>query len=250
MMKTTGKKPRSEILLLYWVWIILLIAMVFLVFAPWIPPPVKDKLASPGLIISLLGLFLTSWRDGILQEKEQRVSLAVRSELSAMVFQEQINFAKKYNSCLQTELDSMYQKGEEDIEKSAKNLWLIRREFIVFLPRKVNQILDAFEKSLLKISRDAELAKQMAWDKDSKAVRKKLWKDIYRDLYCILRGWKTCPPSLFEDGETPLSSQQEILYALSDLLSINELTDLRSEVVGQIHRGSNGEKGSVEEKRS
>jgi hypothetical protein len=182
-------------------------------------------IASP--LASLLQLFrdeATHQRNQILQDYQNRFSLAASSHMANVAFDKHVQFCEEYVAEVQQTLLTLFRNSAtEELFRHTAKLSDIQAKFVVWLTPQIETDLELFELALRKLGATAGLLKSGATLDD----RQQRVRELYRTLADVM-GRKFFPNGW--EGQ-PLNEElavTKVIQRLRGILGTEELTTMRT----------------------
>lgn len=192
----------------------------------------KGVFASPAIMALITALFQLM-RDQASFEKQLEIqanqlkfNLGATSHMANTAFDKHIEFCEAYMEELQKTFYNLFAKGDtEEALEYARNLFLIREKFAIWLTSSINERLEAYEKLIRKLGASAHFI-EVTRESANHATQRSLHIESNYELFAQLMG--------ITSDENDIDYDKAIEGAkikVKDILGIEALTKLRTELI-------------------
>ena len=162
-----------------------------------------------------------------LKSAENAFVLSATSHLAEKAFDKHVEFCEKYIGKVNEALGILFREGPtQKALVIAGELYLIRREFVLWETKEVGSFLDRFEQALREMGADEGLLPHLAPGKERSQLVDKIY-DTFKEITTL----ESLP-----DGATPEIATTRIIRVFQDHLGVSELTDLRRHYLSEASR--------------
>jgi len=167
----------------------------------------------------------------LLRRDEQRFNVGVTSHMANTVFDKHVSFCEEYMASVHATVVSLYQHGpSEHALTSAQQLRDIRIRHATWITTGMSQDLEAFETQVRKIGAGGQFVATAAGPAYAEHRQRRI-EEIYETFERLL-------PDIYskEPGKSDATAQQT-MECVRDILDIERLVELRSELIRRAHAG-------------
>lgn len=192
----------------------------------------KGIFASPAILALITALFQLM-RDQASFEKQLEIqanqlkfNLGATSHMANTAFDKHIEFCEAYMRELQNTFYNLFAKGDtEEALEYARNLFLIREKYAIWLTKLINERLEAYEKLLRKLGASAHFI-EVTRESPNQSQQRSLHIESNYELFSKLMGTTSDENDIDYD-----KAIEGAKIKIKDILGIEALTQLRTELI-------------------
>lgn len=192
----------------------------------------KGILATPSLValLSVVYQVLQSHSEfqktKHLQSDQQIFALAATSHMAEVAFDKHAEFCEEYMSVLHEVVGDLFRHGAtSNAHDGAFRLQQVRRKFAAWLPRSAAEKLNPFERAIIDISANSQLAKSLeSSDSESRSKAIERAHSLLMAVLGIRAGKDSCP-------ESAEIASEHVKESVRRVLGIEEITLMREFII-------------------